>query len=133
VRKVGRFVVVFAAMGALFGLNQGSATAMEAFCFTNDGDDGGKSCYIYHEDKDGNHVDSVKFDAWGEILTVNDLVANGEGVVAYVNGDRYPGMPSAYGPQRYDLSIKEGTSVELKSCQIKDGREYDCHTEWAVA
>ncbi|MGW3241651.1 hypothetical protein [Streptomyces sp. NPDC001070] len=131
-RKLGRLVVVLAALAACFGLNQGSAFAMEAFCFANDGDAGGVSCYIYHEE-DGYHVDSVKFDAWGEILTINDLVANGEGVAAYINGVRYPGQPSAYGPVQYNLSIAEGTRVEVTSCQTDAGREYDCHTEWATA
>ncbi|MGI5484703.1 hypothetical protein [Streptomyces lavendofoliae] len=54
--------------------------------------------------------------------SANGLVANGEGVMAYVNGDRYPGMPSAaYGPQRYDLNIAEDKTVELNSCHTSHG------------
>ncbi|MFJ9721712.1 hypothetical protein ACIRP3_03100 [Streptomyces sp. NPDC101209] len=132
-RKLGRLALVFAAFAALFGLQQGNAYALEATCFTADGDAGGKSCYIWHEDSSGHHVDSVKFDALGEYLTITDLVANGEGVAAYVNGVRYPGQSAAYGPVQYNLSIADGTSVKLESCQTDNGKEYDCHTEWAVA
>ncbi|MET8291343.1 hypothetical protein ABZV80_40070 [Streptomyces sp. NPDC005132] len=127
-RKFGRLVVVLAALAACFGLTQTSASAMEAFCFNDDGDAGGRSCYIYHE-ADGHHVDSVKFEALGEYLTINDLVSDGKGVAAYVNGVRYPGQSSVYGPVTYNLTISEGTTVVLTSCQTDNGTEYDCHTE----
>ncbi|MCL6670125.1 hypothetical protein [Streptomyces panaciradicis] len=95
---LGRAALVFAAFAALFGLQQGNACALEATCFTADGDAGGKCCYVWHQDSTGQRVDSVKFDALGECLT-----------------------------------IAEGTSVKLESCQTDNGKEYDCHTEWAVA
>ncbi|MEU3243256.1 MULTISPECIES: hypothetical protein [unclassified Streptomyces] len=131
-RKLGRLVVVLAALAASFGLTQGSASALVAFCYNDDGDAGGRSCSIYHE-ADGYRVDSVKFDAYGEHLTVNDLVTDSKGVAAYVNGVRYPGQPSDYGPVTYNLSISEGTKVVLTSCQTNNGKEYDCHSENAIA
>ncbi|MFI5809045.1 hypothetical protein [Streptomyces sp. NPDC051561] len=131
-RKFSRVAVVFAASVALVGLNQGSASALEAHCWTADSDDGGKSCQIWHE-ANGAHVDSVRFNSYGETLWVYDLVSDGKGVTAFVNGREYPGRPSDYGPVEYNLSIAEGTKVELTSCQTDNGRVYDCHTEWAIA
>ncbi|MEU9235127.1 hypothetical protein [Streptomyces subrutilus] len=131
-RNFGRIAVVFAASTALVALGQSSASALEAYCWTNDGDSGGKSCQIYHE-ANGKRVDSVRFLAAGEHLSITDLAADGKGVMAYVNGDVYWGAPSSYGTMDYDLKITDGTLVELKSCQTDNGRVYDCHTEYARA
>ncbi|MFC9590801.1 hypothetical protein ACFTUC_13605 [Streptomyces sp. NPDC056944] len=132
-RKFGRLAVVFAALAALFGLNQGSAFALESYCTYNDGDDGGKSCWIYHENSSGGRVDMVYFEAYGEKLHISDYEANGEGVVAYVNGTPYYWTKGNQTGYVWNLSFAEGASITLKSCQTDGAAEYDCHTEYAVA
>ncbi|MEV6104509.1 hypothetical protein AB0M28_07290 [Streptomyces sp. NPDC051940] len=131
-RKFGRTGVVLMAMAGMFVLNQGTAQALETYCWAEDGDAGGVSCQIWHE-ADGQHVDSVKFDAYGEHLTIYDLVEDGKGVMAEVNGQPYWGAPSAYGPIEFNLSIAEGTKVTLTSCQTNNGSVYDCASRTATA
>ncbi|MFI6284986.1 hypothetical protein ACIBCM_09545 [Streptomyces sp. NPDC051018] len=133
-RKPGRIATVAVAAGALFALNQGSALAIEAGCWTNDGDPGGKSCRIYHQGPGNIRVDMVRFMSYGEQLTLSDYAANGEGVMAIVNGEKYYWSGGAGTGTTFNLSFAEGTRVTLTSCQTRSDRDpYDCHTEQAVA
>ncbi|MFH0172595.1 hypothetical protein ACIA6D_02440 [Streptomyces cacaoi] len=133
-RNLGRIAVVFAAVAGLFGLVQSPAFAIEATCSYNDGDDGGKSCWIYHQNKAGSRVDMVYFWSYGEQLTLSDYDANGEGVMAYVNGVEYWWTRGNQTGYTWNLSFAEGTTVKITSCQTDGTKDpYDCHTEYAIA
>ncbi|MGW4201270.1 hypothetical protein [Streptomyces sp. NPDC004726] len=122
-----------AALFAMFALSQGSASALERYCTYNDGDAGGRSCWIYHENSRGIRVDMVYFEAYGEKLHISDYEANGEGVVAYVNGTPYYWTRGNQTGFTWNLSFAEGTTITLTSCQTNGTREYDCHTEYPIA
>ncbi|MEU4210824.1 hypothetical protein AB0F13_12670 [Streptomyces sp. NPDC026206] len=92
---------------ALIELNQGSASALEVYCWTADSDAGGKPYQIWHE-ASSQRVDSVRCHSYSADLYIYRWVSDGKGVMAYVNGEEYPGRPSEYGPITYNLGVTEG-------------------------
>jgi hypothetical protein len=114
-------VATFTALSV--GLTAGNATAVDSECWSDDGDPGGVSCWIQHLGK-YTVDDHVEFRANGEVLIVADLTRNGRGVVAYVNGERYPSLGGD--TREFNLSFAEGATIHLTSCRTNNGAEFDC-------
>ncbi|MFF0746340.1 hypothetical protein ACFYVL_38700 [Streptomyces sp. NPDC004111] len=133
-RAIGRIAVVGSMVLASAGLSVGSASALYAVCWDADNDAGGVNCSISHEENSWGSVDNVNFQAYGEVLHISDLLANGKGVGAYVEGKWYPFNGTSDDPGvTYNLSFTEGQKITLTSCQTNNGTRYDCHTEYATA
>ncbi|MER6994213.1 hypothetical protein [Streptomyces sp. NPDC000410] len=134
-RGLGRMALVGAIAAGPIATTHGSAYALTYECWdTGDTTDpGGRSCLIRHQNAAGMNVDYAYFNAYDETLTLSDYEANGEGVVAYVEGNRFPLTSGANTSYTWDLDYAEGTSVMLKSCQTDNGSEYDCKTVYAIA
>ncbi|MCX5314033.1 hypothetical protein [Streptomyces sp. NBC_00154] len=133
-RTLSKLALVGALSASFVGLMPANALALEANCYSAaPADPDGVSCVIYHENAAGSHVDRVYFEAYGEVLHLSDYWANGEGVVAYVNGVSYYLTTGADTTKDVNLSFTEGARVQITSCQTDKGTEYDCHTEYATA
>ncbi|MGH3118670.1 MAG: hypothetical protein ACRDQ2_16465 [Gaiellales bacterium] len=131
---MSKLTLVGVLSASFVGLMPANALALEASCFgAGVSDPDGVSCLIAHEDSAGNRVDRVYFDAYGEVLHIADYAANGEGVVAYVNGIPYYLTTGANTDRTVNLNYTEGTRLPITSCQTNNGNEYDCHTEYATA
>lgn len=133
-RIFGRIALAGAMALASVGLSVGSASALYSVCWDAEDDAGGVNCSISHEENSWGAVDNVAFYAYGEHLSIVDLLNNGKGVGAYVEGKWYAHNRQAYeGSTDYNLSFAEGQQITLTSCQTNNGTRYDCHTEYATA
>ncbi|MFF4710704.1 hypothetical protein ACFY2V_04755 [Streptomyces eurythermus] len=118
---------------AAIGLTTGTASALTHGCAVSSNDAGGLDCWVQHEESGWGAVDSTNFYAYGERLYLSDLLNNGKGVGAYVEGTWYRHTGEAYEGTEYNLSFEEGRSISVKACQTDNGSIYDCYTEYARA
>lgn len=133
-KAIGRITLAGAMAVASLGLSVNSASALQAYCWDSTNDAGGVDCSINHEENSWGTVDHVEFRAYDEIVYITDMLNNGKGVGAYVEGTWYPHNGTAADPgSTYDFDFAEGRQITLTSCQTDNGTRYDCHTEYGTA
>lgn len=139
-RTRARMGLVGAAAAVLVGTMSGVAWADNniATCTTSSTDAGGRDCDFWFYKEDGNTlVGYGSFRADGEHLVGHDRWTDGRGVfvsASWSGGYKEIWLTGGNGDyENANLSITDGTSVSVTSCQTDNGALLNCRTQTARA